>query len=69
MSKTQTDAQQIADALHAVESALADSAKAMKTARKALKLHHGLLEQAATTHCETVGIDVAPLSAGGDKPR
>ena len=54
----QQRAQEIADLLHDIEG------RHRKTGRAIAKLHK-MLEKAA---CDLGGIDVAPLSAGGDKP-
>lgn len=55
-------AQDIADTLHKVE-------KSHRKTGRLLGLLHKKLELAAKNQCETLGIDVAPLSAGGEKPR
>lgn len=58
----QANAAKIAAKLHALEKAH------RKTGREIVELHK-LLEDLATEHGPALGIDVAPLSAGGEKPR
>jgi hypothetical protein len=57
----QESAQAIADALHAVEAAERDLSKAIK------RLHR-VMHEKAKEHSEALGIDVAPLSGGLEKP-
>lgn len=62
MKTNQERAQAVADKLHALE-------KAHRKTGRAIAELHKLLEDLACDCAPDLGIDVAPLSAGGDKPR